>query len=58
MAPTRETKGGTVRIADSKNFTVSTTVAAALLTIRPGGMRNALHPNADEWQYWPRAKAK
>jgi oxalate decarboxylase len=57
MAPTRETKGGSVRIADSKNFTVSTTVAAALLTIRPGGMREMhWHPNADEWQYWIKGK--
>jgi oxalate decarboxylase len=57
MAPARETRGGTVRIADSKNFTVSTTVAAALLTIRPGGLREMhWHPNADEWQYWIKGK--
>jgi oxalate decarboxylase len=57
MAPTRETRGGTVHIADSTNFTVSTTVAAALLTIRPGGMREMhWHPNADEWQYWIKGK--
>jgi oxalate decarboxylase len=59
MAPTRETRGGTVRIADSRNFTVSTTVAAALLTIRPGGMREMhWHPNADEWQYWIKGKGQ
>jgi oxalate decarboxylase len=57
MAPTRETRGGTVQVADSTNFTVSTTVAAALLTIRPGGMREMhWHPNADEWQYWIKGK--
>jgi oxalate decarboxylase len=57
MAPARETRGGTVRIADSTNFTVSTTVAAALLTIRPGGLREMhWHPNADEWQYWIKGK--
>jgi len=28
-----------VRIADSRNFTVSTTVAAALVAVRPGGLR-------------------
>jgi oxalate decarboxylase len=57
MAPSRETKGGTVQIADSTNFTVATTVAAALLTIRPGGMREMhWHPNADEWQYWIKGK--
>jgi oxalate decarboxylase len=59
MAPSRETRGGTVRIADSTNFTVSTTVAAALLTIRPGGMREMhWHPNADEWQYWIKGKGR
>jgi oxalate decarboxylase len=59
MAPTRETRGGIVQIADSKNFTVSTTVAAALLTIRPGGMREMhWHPNADEWQYWINGKGR
>ena len=57
--PTRETRGGTVQIADSRNFTVSTTVAAALLTIRPGGMREMhWHPNADEWQYWIKGKGR
>ena len=40
-----------------QNFTVSTTIAAALLTIRPGGMREMhWHPNADEWQYWIKGK--
>jgi oxalate decarboxylase len=57
MAPTRETRGGIVRIADSRNFTVSKTIAAAHLTIRPGGMREMhWHPNADEWQYWIKGK--
>jgi oxalate decarboxylase len=49
MAPNRETKSGTVRIADSTNFLVSKTVAASMVTIKPGGMREMhWHPNADE----------
>ena len=45
--------GGTVRIADTRNFPVSTTTAAALVELQPGGMREMhWHPNADEWQYW------
>jgi oxalate decarboxylase len=57
MTPTRETRGGIVRVADSRNFTVSTTVAAGLLTIRPGALREMhWHPNADEWQYWIKGK--
>jgi oxalate decarboxylase len=48
-----DNRGGFVQIADSSNFRVSTTVAAGLLTIRPGAMRTMhWHPNADEWQYY------
>jgi oxalate decarboxylase len=53
LAPTRQTKGGWVKIADSSNFTASKTIAASLVTIHPGGMREMhWHPNADEWQYF------
>jgi oxalate decarboxylase len=53
MAPTRKTKGGEVRIADSRNFKASLTIAAALVTVHPGGLREMhWHPNADEWQYY------
>lgn len=47
------TSGGTVRIVDASNFPVSTTIAAALVEIEPGGMRELhWHPNNDEWQYY------
>ncbi|MEK4876353.1 oxalate decarboxylase family bicupin [Bacillus sp. FSL W8-0102] len=47
------TPGGTVRIVDSTNFPISTTVAAALVEIKPGAMREMhWHPNNDEWQYY------
>jgi len=50
--PNRETKSGTVRIADSTNFLVSKTIAASMVTIKPGGLREMhWHPNADEWLY-------
>ena len=52
VTPLRKTKGGSVKIADSSNFKASKTVAAALVTIHPGGMREMhWHPNADEWDY-------
>jgi oxalate decarboxylase len=58
-ARVRETKGGEVRIADSSNFAVATTVAAALITMRPGALREMhWHPNADEWQYYIKGKAR
>lgn len=51
--PTKITKGGEVLIVDSSTFKVSTTVAAAIVTVRPGGLRELhWHQNADEWQYF------
>ena len=47
------TKSGTVRITDSHNFAASTQIAAALVEIEPGGLRELhWHPNSDEWQYY------
>lgn len=47
------TSGGTVRIADSGNFPIAANIAAALVEIEPGGMRELhWHPNNDEWQYY------
>lgn len=38
---------------DSSNFPISKTVAAALVEIKPGAMRELhWHPNQDEWQYY------
>ncbi|RDJ27559.1 cupin domain-containing protein [Bosea caraganae] len=45
--------GGAVRITDSSVFPASATIAAALVEIEPGGMRELhWHPNTDEWQYY------
>jgi oxalate decarboxylase len=58
MQPTKQTKGGDVRIVDSSNFKVSTT-AMAMVTVHPGGMRELhWHPNADEWQYYISGKGR
>jgi oxalate decarboxylase len=57
MPPTKRTKGGEVRIVDSSKFRISTTVAMAMVTLRPGGLRELhWHPNADEWQYTSQAR--
>jgi len=59
MAPTRQSQGGTVHVVDSRNFNVSKTVAAALVTVKPGAMRELhWHPNADEWQYYLKGAAR
>ena len=48
-----KTKSGTVRIADASIFPISKTIAAGLVEIEPGGMRELhWHPNTDEWQYY------
>src|SRR5258707_6961924 len=58
MPPTKVTKGGEVRIVDSSKFKVSTT-AMAMVTVRPGGLRELhWHPNADEWQYFVAGKGR
>jgi len=42
-----------VRIIDSSKFKISTTIAAAIVTVHSGGIRELhWHPNADEWQYY------
>jgi oxalate decarboxylase len=45
--------GGEVRIVDSSNFPAATTIAAAIVEVDPGGIRELhWHPNTDEWQYY------
>jgi oxalate decarboxylase len=59
MAPNKKTRSGQIQIADSSNFPASATVAAAMVTVKPGGMREMhWHPNADEWQYYVRGAAR
>jgi oxalate decarboxylase len=59
MPPTKVTKGGEVRIVDSSLFKVSATVAMAMVTVHPGGLRELhWHPNADEWQFYITGKAR
>jgi oxalate decarboxylase len=55
----RETAAGTVQIADSHSFHVSKSIASALVTLRPGALRELhWHPNADEWVYFIKGKAQ
>lgn len=57
--PLHKNGGGSIQIADSTNFPLSNTVAAALVTVEPGSMRELhWHPNADEWQYYLRGSAR
>jgi oxalate decarboxylase len=57
--PLHRNSGGSIQIADSTNFPLSQSVAAALVTVEPGSMRELhWHPNADEWQYYLRGSAR
>jgi oxalate decarboxylase len=57
--PLKSSDTGSIQVADSSNFKVSTAVSAALVTVRPGGIREMhWHPNADEWQYYIKGKAR
>jgi oxalate decarboxylase len=59
MPPTFKTKSGEVRVVDSKTFPISKTIAAAKVTIKPGGMRELhWHQNANEWQYYIQGQAR
>ncbi|KKA23795.1 Oxalate decarboxylase [Rasamsonia emersonii CBS 393.64] len=51
--------GGHVRITDSSNFPISSTVAAAHVIIDPGALREMhWHPAADEWAFFIRGRAR
>jgi len=51
--PTKRNNSGEVRVIDSSTFKISTAIAAAIVTVKPGGVRELhWHPNADEWQYY------
>jgi oxalate decarboxylase len=59
MPPAGKTAGGETRVVDSTNFPVALNIAAAMVTIRPGGLREMhWHPNVSEWQYWIKGKGR
>jgi len=59
MEPTFADKNGNVRIVDSTNFLAAKNIAAAMVTIKPGGIREMhWHPNASEWQYWIKGQGR
>ena len=59
MEPTVSGPGGNVRIVDSRIFPPSVTIAAALVTLHPGAMRELhWHPTGSEWQFYIAGKAR
>jgi oxalate decarboxylase len=59
MAPTVAGAGGTVRIVDSQNFPSSRNIAAALVMLKPGGLRELhWHSTGSEWQFYLAGKGR
>jgi oxalate decarboxylase len=59
MAPTQLRTGGQTQVVDSSNFPISTGIAASMVTLKPGAIREMhWHPNVSEWQYWIRGKGR
>lgn len=57
--PVKQNAAGYIQLADSRTFKVSNTIASAIETIKPGGLRQMhWHPNADEWQYWIKGEGR
>jgi oxalate decarboxylase len=50
--------GGWVRITDSTNFPAASTIAAALVSVDPGAMREVHWHANDEWQYYVSGHAR
>jgi oxalate decarboxylase len=51
--------GGEERIVDSHDFPISKTVVGAIMDLNPGALRELhWHPNADEWQYYIKGRAR
>ena len=55
----KQTPGGSVKIVDSTTFPISKTIAAAMVTIKPGAMRELhWHSNSDEWNIFLQGTAR
>jgi oxalate decarboxylase len=59
MKPTKQSDAGSVKIIDSRNFPASVKIAGAIVTVKPGCIREMhWHPNGSEWQYWVKGKGR
>lgn len=59
MPPTVSSKLRNIRVIDSSNFPAATSIAAGIVTIKPGGMREMhWHPTAPEWQFYIAGKGR
>ncbi|KAL2009489.1 hypothetical protein VTN00DRAFT_5296 [Thermoascus crustaceus] len=51
--PAHEVPGGSVKIVDPLTFPIASNFSAAVVTVKPGGMREIhWHPSSDEWSFF------
>jgi oxalate decarboxylase family bicupin protein len=57
--PAHEVAGGSVKIVDPATFPIASNFAAAVVTVKPGGMREIhWHPSSDEWTFFIRGQGR
>ncbi|PBP19895.1 oxalate decarboxylase [Diplocarpon rosae] len=58
-APDFTTEGGSVKIVDPKTFPLAEKFSAAVVTVKPGAMREIhWHPTSDEWNFFVAGNAR
>ncbi len=59
MTPTHSNAHGSVKIVDVHNFPASPKICAAIVTVKPGGLRELhWHPTVSEWQFWIKGQGR
>ncbi|RDW92947.1 putative oxalate decarboxylase [Aspergillus mulundensis] len=57
--PAHIVPGGSVKIVDPQNFPAASNFAAAIVTVKPGAMREIhWHPTSDEWSFFIRGQGR
>ncbi|KAA8648403.1 hypothetical protein EYZ11_000382 [Aspergillus tanneri] len=57
--PAHEVAGGSVKIVDPLTFPVAKDFSAAIVTVKPGGLREIhWHPTSDEWTFFIRGQGR
>ncbi|KAF7173976.1 hypothetical protein CNMCM5623_006246 [Aspergillus felis] len=57
--PAHEVAGGSVKIVDPVTFPIASNFSAAVVTVKPGGMREIhWHPSSDEWTFFIRGQGR
>jgi oxalate decarboxylase len=59
MAATHSNLYGSVKVVDIHDFPASPKICAAIVTIKPGGLRELhWHPQVSEWQFWIKGQGR